>query len=108
MNDAKEYGQRVAEAFVAVVENARWEAHIGSIRELARRSGMTHTALNSRMTGTTIFTVRDLAAISIAVEVSAVELVRRAKEIADGPPLKISSRAKTLGSPSIQTTRGHK
>ena len=84
MNAAREYAERIADALVDVVEDARWDARIPSIRELASRAGMTHTALNKRMTRTTPFNVRDLAAVAVVLGLHPAELIRRAKAIVDG------------------------
>lgn len=84
MNLPREYAQRIADALVDVVEDARWEARISSVRELARRAGMTHTALNKRMNHETPFSVRDLAAVALVLEIHPAELLRLAKARVDG------------------------
>lgn len=87
MNDAKIYARRFADAVAEVVEAARWDAHIKSIRELARLSGMTHTSLNKRHTKSTPYTVRDLAAMAPALKVEPMEILRRARErVGDAVP----------------------
>lgn len=78
MDNVRAHAQRVADALVDVVDSARWEARISSIRDLAARAEMTHTALNKRMRRETPFNVRDLAAIGRALEIEPNELLRRA------------------------------
>jgi len=82
MNDNRDHAQLVAAELITVVDQARWDARISSVRELARLAGMTHTSLNKRMTGQVVFNVRDLAALGGALGVSPAELLRRAIEAA--------------------------
>lgn len=84
MDTSPEYAHRVARALIGVIDKARWDARIGSLRELSRKADMTHTALNKRMTGQVIFNVRDLVALSAPLGVSASELLRRAQDVVAG------------------------
>ncbi|MBB3040971.1 hypothetical protein [Nocardioides soli] len=82
-----EYGREVNDALPRVIEEARWDARISSVRELARLAGFkSHTLLNQRMRGAVAFTVPDLVAVGRVVGVPAIELLRRAKDVADGSP----------------------
>ncbi|SDC44790.1 helix-turn-helix domain-containing protein [Nocardioides lianchengensis] len=83
MTSPREYAQRVADALVDVIEDARWQARIGSLRDLATRAGMTHTALNKRMRHETPFNVRDLAAVAAVLDIHPAELLTRAKALVD-------------------------
>lgn len=78
--------QRFAEAVADVVEAARWDARIKSVRELADRTdgGMTHTSLNARFNKRTPFNVRDLAIIAPIIGVEPAEILRRARDLLDG------------------------
>lgn len=84
MKEEATYPQRFADAVAEVVEEARWDARIPSIRELARLSGMTHTALNARAKKSTPYTVKDLAVLAPALKVEPLEIVRRARDRLDG------------------------
>lgn len=84
MSETRAHAQRVAEELIAVIDQARWDARIASVRELARKADMTHTSLNKRMSGEVVFTVRDLVALGAALGVSSAELLRRAIEAARG------------------------
>lgn len=78
MENVRAHAQRIADALVDVIETARWDARISSLRGLAARAQMTHTALNARMRRETPFNVRDLAAVAAALGVEPNELLRRA------------------------------
>ncbi|WP_040319997.1 helix-turn-helix domain-containing protein [Aeromicrobium marinum] len=82
MNASRDHALRVAQELIGVIDQARWDARIGSVRELARRAGMTHTSLNKRMSGEVVFNVRDLAALGAAVGVHPAELITRAVDAA--------------------------
>lgn len=79
MESTQDYAHRVAHALIGVIDQARWDARIGSVRELARRAGMTHTSLNKRMAGEVVFNVRDLTALGQALDVHPGDLLRRAQ-----------------------------
>ncbi len=83
MSTAGESGERLAHALIQVVEAARWEAKIKSVRELAARADMTHTSLNARMSGQVVFNARDIGALAHAFDMSPVELIVRAKKLAE-------------------------
>lgn len=93
--DETSYPERFAAAVAEVVEQARWDARIGSIRELARLSGMTHTALNARANNQTPYTVRDLAALAPHLKLEPAEVLKRARLIA-GPIPDASDPGTTL------------
>ena len=90
------YPERFAAAVADVVEQARWEARIGSIRELAGLSGMTHTALNARKAYKTPYTVRDLAALAPALKIEPVEILRRARLLLEAVDAPAGEREKLL------------
>lgn len=84
-----DYLRRFSEAVVQEIWNEMGRQRITSLRELARRAGMTHTAINVRMNGDSrtgkqvTINVRDLAAIGNALSVGPAELVGRAKVAVD-------------------------
>lgn len=85
----EDYLQRFSEAVVQEIWNEMGRQRIRSLRELARRAGMTHTSLNARMgidsrTGKpVVLNVRDIAAIGDALGVEPGALIKRAFEAAD-------------------------
>ena len=81
MNEAREQGERLADAMIEVISQARWEAKIKSVRELARRAGMSHTALNSRLHGVAKFDTRDIGSLGLVLGLTPVELIERAQAI---------------------------
>ena len=83
MNAARDQGERLATAVIEVVERARWDARIRSVRDLAIQAGMTHTYLYKRMAGKVTMTVRDLGALGAALGIEPAELVRRARALAE-------------------------
>lgn len=83
VNDARDYGERLAAAMPEVIESARWEAKIRSPRDLAIRSGMTHTSLYKRLNGEVTMTVRDLGALGVALGIEPAELLRRAATLVE-------------------------
>lgn len=92
MNEAREYGERVAAALAEVIEEARWAARIRSANDLAARAGMTHTYLYKRLSGEVTINVRDLGSLAEVLGVGAAELVQRAVDRAEA-----SDPAATLG-----------
>jgi len=93
MNTAREHGERLNAAMPAVVEQARWNAKFRSVRALAEAAGMTHTYLNNRLSGSVIFSIRDLGALGHALGVPVAELLDRAKALADASEADDSLRA---------------
>jgi len=98
MNEARDHAQRVAAELIGIIDQARWDARISSVRELARQAGMTHTALNKRMSGEVVFNVRDLAALGEVLGVTPAELLTRAVQAVDRDNV-THLRPKTSGAP---------
>lgn len=71
---------------VDVIETMRWERRIKSARALAIKAGMTHTYLNARLAGTTLFNVSDLAALANAFDCDPDDLVERALSVLTDTP----------------------
>lgn len=77
MNQARDYGEALNAAMIEVIEQARWEQKVRSIRALAEKAGMTHTYLNARLNGATPFSMRDLGALSYALDIPLNALLAR-------------------------------
>lgn len=96
-----EYLARFSEAVVQEIWNEMGRQRITSLRELARRAGMTHTSINVRMNGDSrtgkqvTLNVRDLAAIGNALGVEPGRLVDRAQDAmnAETDPLVLDKQA---------------
>lgn len=80
-----DYLTRFSEAVVQEIWNELGRQRITSLRELARRAGMTHTSVIVRLNGDSrtgkkvVINVRDLAAFGQALGVEPAEFVARAK-----------------------------
>lgn len=83
---ATTYARLFAQAVARVIEDARWEARIKSVRELERRAGFSNGTLAQRFKEGVPFNVRDLAQVAAVLDVSPGELVLRAERIVGLPP----------------------
>lgn len=91
-NANRDRGYAVAAELPRVISDARHDARIDSLRDLARRAGMSHTYLNARMREGWKFTAADIVALGEVMGVGAVELLRRAvgRAMGDAPRITIA------------------
>lgn len=85
-DDRDVYARLFSQAVTRVIEDARWQAHIKSVRELERRAGLSNGYLGTRFDGGTPFNMRDLAKIGPVIGLAPADIVERAERIVGLPP----------------------